>query len=384
MQKKIILGHSFWGRGGAEIAAMWVLEALCGEYQIDIVTRGGWDLDDLNQCAGTNIHHEDIGVILSPPLIPHCNSMGGALWHGLYLRYCRYVAPRYDLCITASRVIDWGRPAIHFLSDVAWNLPLQRRFDCAEALNDSGVLRRLYSKTGEWLAGVSDRDPTKHDVFVANSQWTAQISADYCGMPPVVIYPAVPACKSSIPWEKREDEFLCLGRISPEKKIEQVIAILDQVRAMGHPVHLHLVGNGDDSFYVTQIEKLCHKRSDWVKFHGALFGDEKHELLSRCRYGISACDREAFGIATAEMVKAGVVPFVPAVGAQREIVRDENLIYGGVGDGESKIAKVLKSKDLQLQLHNNMTKNAEDFTFESFSQGVRDVLFRVMHTQLIV
>jgi glycosyltransferase involved in cell wall biosynthesis len=251
---------------------MWALQALCRHHHVDIVTRGGWDLDDLNRCSGTNIRREELGAILYPPFDPQVLSSGGALWHGLFLRYCRRLAPQYDLCITASRTLDWGRLAIHFLSDVAWNQTLQERFQTAEITTQKGILRRWYRKLGSFLAGSSGRDPTQHDIFIANSQWTAELSAQYCKIRPVVIYPAVPGGTPTTPPRERENSFLCLGRISPEKRIEQVIAILERVRTLGHAIRLHLVGGGDDSRYVHNIQQLCDARREWIVFHGPLYG----------------------------------------------------------------------------------------------------------------
>lgn len=379
-KSRIILGHSYWGRGGAEVAAMWVLQALCEEYLVDIVTRGGWDLDDLNRCSGTNVQATSLGRVITPSLVPGFYVMGGALWHGLYLRRCRHVCRPYDLRITASRTLDWGLPAIHFLSDVAWNLPLQRRFGCPEALQFANLLRRAYFRVGKWLAGNSGRDPAAHDVFVANSQWCARIAAEFCRQPPQVIYPAVPDGATINKWEQRESSFLCLGRISPEKRIEQVIATLDQVRTLGHPIRLHLVGTGDDANYLRQVQRLGAAR-DWVVFHGAVFGPEKQALLSRCRYGISACDREAFGIATAEMVKAGIIPFVPQTGAQCEIVEEDALIFGDIQDAALKIDAVLNSESRQLELHAAMLRRGEQFDSVQFCEAVRELVRHELNTK---
>ncbi len=358
---------------------MWLLQALCRDYHVDVVTRGGWDLDDLNRCAGTEVRGEEFGAIVYPLLDPHVLSRGGALWNGLFERFCRSLAPRYDLCITASRTLDWGRPALHFLSDVAWNRPLQERFHCPEALVGASLFRKTYFALGRWLAGSSGRDPARHDYFVANSKWTAQVSSEFCKVPPVVIYPAVPGGSTPpTPWKNREDAFVCLGRISPEKQIEQVIAILDQVRIMGHDVRLHLVGIGVYGEYLEHIRQLCEMRKEWIIWHGPLYADDKWALLARSRYGISACAREAFGIATAEMMKAGMVPFVPRAGAQSEIVQEDDLIYDDIQEATLKIDAVLRSGSRQQELHLLLLQRAEAFHPEQFNLAVRELVERML------
>ena len=377
-RKRILFGHPYWGRGGAEVAAMWILRAFCQEYRVDIVTRGGWDLDDLNRCSGTRIRREDLGAILYPPFDPQVLTRGGMLWNGLFERHCRRLAARYDLCITASRALDWGWPAVHFLSDVAWNRRLQERFLCPEALIGASPFRRAYFGLGRWLGGSSGRDPAQYDIFVANSQWTAAISAEYCKIPPVVIYPAVPGAAVRTPWNQRENSFLCLGRISPEKQIERVMAILDQVRVLGHAIRMHLVGTTDESAYLWQIQKLSEARREWVVFHGPLYGEDKLKLLACCRYGLNACNREAFGIATAEFMKSGIVPFVPQEGAQAEIVQERELIYQDIEDAALKIDALLRSETRQQELHQAMLRRGAEFTPERFCQAVRDLVSRVL------
>ncbi len=357
---------------------MWAIQALCRVHRVDIVTRGGWDLDELNRCSGTNVSRGDLGAVLHPPLDPQVLSRGGALWTALFKRYCRHLASRYDLCITASRTIDWGMPAIHFLSDVAWNRSLQERFHCPEALIGTSLLRRAYVGFGRALAGSSGRDPARHDVFVANSQWTARVASDYCTLQPIVIYPAVAGGAQPTPWAAREDSFICLGRISPEKQIERVIAILDQVRTLGHSVGLQLVGSGVEKKYLKDIERLCAARRDWIVFHGPLYGADKVNLLGRCRFGISACDCEAFGIATAEMMKAGILPFVPREGAQFEIVQEGELIYEDIEDAALKIDAVLRSESSRQELHLRMLRRAKAFQPEHFCTEIRELVNRAL------
>lgn len=374
----ILIGHPYWGRGGAEIAAMWMLQALVDTYRVDIVTRNGWNVTELNRCAETRIRPEQLGKIRLPAHSVFKQTTGGALWDGLYRRYCRHIAPEYDLCITASRIIDWGVPAIHFLTDVAWNCDLQKRFNTAEVSARSGLIRKAYWAFAGILAGKSSHNPIEHDLIVANSKWTATISANYCKQPPIVVYPAVPSASNIVPWVQRDDSFLCLGRISPEKRIENVIQILDRVRANGRDIRLHLVGNADDTPYSQHIQQLCHARKAWIVFHGPLYGAEKQVLMGRCRYGISACEREAFGIATAEMMRSGTLPFVPRAGAQSEIVACDPLIYSDIQDAAEKIEAVLCSSERQRDLHTQILKNSSRFTPEAFCTGVRDLVTRAL------
>ncbi len=374
---RILLGHGYWGRGGAEVAAMWLLQALCEEFAVDLVTRGGFALEELNRCAGTQLTTAQFRLLRLP--LPHllAQTRGGTLWYAVFLRYCRYIAPRYDLCVTASCVIDWGAPALHFLTDTSWHAALRAQYPQA-----GWLMREHWNHVtfllGQALGGRSRRSPLQHDHFVANSQWTAQRSAALCTRRPAVIYPAVPGAEHQAPWRQRETAFLSLGRIAPVKQLETVIAILDGVRALGHAMRLHLVGEFDNTAYARRILALCRERSDWIVRHGARYGPDKTALLAGIRYGISACEREAFGIATAEMIRAGMVPFVPREGAQQELVQREPLIYRDIPDAVRKIDALLRSPAKQWTLQQAMLQLAEAFATEHFCAAVRGVVRHVL------
>ena len=49
---------------------------------------------------------------------------------------------------------------------------------------------------------------------------------------------------------------MALGRISPEKRLEDVVEILRRVRARGEAVRLHLVGTQHDADYTARIRRL--------------------------------------------------------------------------------------------------------------------------------
>lgn len=195
--------------------------------------------------------------------------------------------------------------------------------------------------------------------------------------------PPVPASGVTTTWEERADEFLCLGRISPEKRIERVIAIMDQLRAMGHTVRLHLAGGGEGGNYERQVIRLCDERRAWLTFHGSVYGEAKKALLGLCRFGLSARDDEAFGIATAEMIKAGIVPFVPQEGAQSEIVQEHELIYHDIEDAALKINALLRSEARQQELHEVMLRRGAEFTTERFCQAVRDLVKQALAEKAI-
>ena len=124
--------------------------------------------------------------------------------------------------------------------------------------------------------------------------------------------------------------FVCIGRISPEKRIEQIIQILKQVRVRGHKIHLNIIGGTEETPYGRSIEELSKTERDWITLEGKRFGSDKTKILSQHLFGIHACQGEAFGISVVEMVKAGCITFVPDEGGQTEIVNHSSLTYNSL------------------------------------------------------
>ena len=95
-------------------------------------------------------------------------------------------------------------------------------------------------------------------------------------------------------------------------------------------------------------------------------------MLSGHRYGIHAREKEPFGIAVAEMVKAGCITFVPNDGGQVEIVDHAALTYSSVEEASKKILTVLDSAELQCSLREHLSRAEKRFSVEAFTSGLVD------------
>jgi hypothetical protein len=84
---------------------------------------------------------------------------------------------------------------------------------------------------------------------------------------------------------------------------------------------------------------------------------------------------EHFGMAPAEMVRAGMIVWVPRGGGQVEIVGDEPpLSFGTDEDAIEKIQAVLASPAEQERLRAYLKTQAERFGTERFVREVRDIV----------
>lgn len=217
-------------------------------------------------------------------------------------------------------------------------------------------------------------------MILANSKWTAGIIGDKYDVKPKVLYPPVEDGFPDVPVEQKDFGFVCIGRISQEKRIERIIEILAAVRSRGHDIHLHVIGDCSNP-YGQSIRQLAEAEGGWVHLDGRKAGLEKKDILAAHRFGIHACQGEAFGIAVAEMVKAGCITFVPDEGGQVEIVNHPDLTYANVDDAVVKIDAVLRDEQRQNDLRQHLKAQGELFSTERFMTGIRQAVETFLATR---
>jgi glycosyltransferase involved in cell wall biosynthesis len=374
---KIGIGHPRLGRGGSEARAMWAIEALKADFNVSLITGGAVDLDGLNQFYSTQVNKEKIAIRKAPISGFSQRLKGGdALLGKMYQRFCRKIAHEFDVLISTYNQCDFGKPAIQCIADFSWDEDIRRSFDpppqgARGLFHRNKLLRKCYLGLTRFVAQPSGRNLfSGEDLILANSRWSAQIIKEKYGKDIGVLYPPVFDKFPNVPFETKEMGFVCIGRISPEKRIERIVEILKGVRERGHDIHFHVIGGTDGSTYGKFVEDLCRSQGDWITMEGRQFGAEKAMLLSQHRFGIQARQREPFGISVAEMVKAGCITFVPSEGGQAEIVGHKSLMYDSVEDAVNKIDTVLRKPQLQAKFREHLENQGTKFSTDALMDGL--------------
>ncbi len=376
---KVAIAHPGLFHGGSEGCVLWGITAVKDTCDVSLLTRFPVDLQQLNPYYGTSLHQDDFRVLMPNACIMRLIGWTGALRAALFSRFCRKMAGGFDVCIGGYNFTDFGRPAIQRIADLGFDEALRREYDATPPYGRGwrrclGIARDAHRRLARAIAGTSGRDRAA-DLIVANSEWTADVLRNRRGLViRRVLYPPVTSTAPDVPWSEREPGFVCLGRISYEKRIECIVEILRAVRSKGHGVHLHVIGPIGDDAYGRMVRRLCDDNRDWLIAEGSLAGAEKMMILAKHRYAIHACVREAFGIAVAEEVKAGCIPFVSAEGGPAEIVADRSLTYRTVEEAVEKIDAVLRSDAAQKSLSERLAQRAEAFATEAFMKGFRELV----------
>jgi len=362
--------------GGSEAQAMGTIEALADDHRVTLITMGRPDLEALNRSCGTRVDPARVDV-LTVAIPPGLRTWFDALRGYRLARYCRRHAGDFEVMISAYNVMDFGRPGIQMIADFSFDDNLRRELHApagpADALLKRGSAgRSAYLAFGRWLSGGGD-GAWKANRTTACSAWVRDLLRDRFGVASEVVYPPVAAGARQVPWEDREDGFVVMGRLAPEKGIHQAIEILAEVRKK-RPVHLHILGRRGRASYARKIEKLAARNRDWVHLEGAVYGPEKEALLAGHKYGLSGCRHEAFGIAVAEMVRAGQIVWVPDGGGQTEIVAHPGLIFSGPAQAAELILACLGAPACESEMRRHLEARAGLFSAARFAGEIRAVV----------
>ena len=371
---KVVIGHPMMGRGGSESNVMWLIEALKRDCDVTVVTTRGWDLAELNEFYGTQVLEDEVKVRIAPVPLPFRNLSAAALRGACYQRFAFQIAGEYDVRISAYNATDWGLPAVHFIADFAWHQALREQLHpCTPGfIYRDSVIRKAYLQIANAYGRPSGRDVLRDDAVIANSRWTTDRMKEYCGVDcRAVIYPPVWTEFPDVPWEEKDQAFVMIGRISPEKRVERAIGILDAVRRRGQVFQFHLCGQIGDDAYGQQIARLCREHADWIVVEGQVTGKRKARILAGCRFGIQTCEGEAFGISVAEMVKAGAIVFAPNDGGHAEILDAPDLLFGDEVEAVEKVQAVLERTQLQASMRTHLANRAEVFSAQRFMREAR-------------
>ncbi len=372
--------------GGSEAPALWTAEALKNKYNVHLITMGNVNLDRLNEYYGTSLNSDQIKTIIIP--IPYLlKNRFDALRVYRLTRFCKQRTSEFDLIVSTYNVMDFGRKGIQYISDFSFNDRLRQTFDPTPtgmkwSFHQPSPLRWMYLKLSKIIAGTS-RDGWKRNVTIANSDWSGKIMKDVFGMETQTIYPPVVSRFPDISWNKREDGFVCIGRLVPEKRIDRLIEILSEVRKKGCDVHFHIIGKSGDAGYIRKLQELCKRNSDWVFMEGSIYSSKKLEFIAQHKYGIHGREKEPFGIAVAEMVNAGCIAWVPNGGGQSEIVNHYELVYDNAEDAANKIEKVLKSTTSQIELRKHLAMQSEMFSNDRFMDEIRNIVDRFFNRMIL-
>jgi len=369
-----VLFPSFRG-GGAESVCLWMVEALRQDHQVTLHTFSDIRFEPLNQYHGTAIPDGEVEVLhpFAATLLNRAadGSRGQfTLRQHLVIRHFKRCRPPADLAISAYNEMDLGRPGIQYIHYPLFGAGHEAAR--AEVGAPDSAARAAYRRFCRGLSRFSDQG-MKSNLTIANSRWTADIVKRVYGIDARVIYPPVADDMPVVPWERRQDGIVVLGRLVPEKQVEKAIRIVQALRSRGLDLRLCILGGGADPAYLASLRRLLDGKESWATMRIGLARREIAALVTGYRFGLHVRENEQFGIAVAEMVKAGCIPFVPSTGGQREIVGDsEELLFDDESQAVERIAGVVSRPQVQHRLRGSLASRGRMFSASRFMAEIRE------------
>lgn len=197
-----------------------------------------------------------------------------------------------------------------------------------------------YTRVADAYADFSSADVRRQHLMV-NSAWTNDVLHRTHGVRGAVVPPIVALdddAGAGPPWEQRQATFVCAGRFAPEKRHDDVIAIVRGVRARGHDVQLTFVGQGGPRAEAALRARAA--REGFVEVRTGLDRAAYLACLRSARFGLHAMHDEHFGIAPAELMEAGCVTWGHNSGGVKDILGPA-LTYVDVDDAVARIDAAL-------------------------------------------
>jgi len=375
-RRVLIVQPSVQPPGGGNGVAAWMIQALQRDHEVSVFTLDSFDAEPINRFYGTNIDGARIHVVKATPrfyrLLTKLAMPLALLKSSLLFRELHRLPDQWDLTITANNEADLHRPGIQYVHYPAYLRPRPQVDQRAYHLSH---LRDVYYSACDRLAGVT-RAGVMRNLSLVNSDWTGRLMEGcYDGARTITLYPPVAGDFPVIPWEARAPNFVCIGRIAPEKGLDRIIDILKAVRSHFPALRLSVIGTRGPEAYTHHILGRIEAEREWVTLHENISRAALVQVVANHRFGLHAMAEEHFGMGVAEMVRAGVVTWVRNGGGQVEIVgNDERLLYQSNAEAIAKICAALGDEAHALKLREHILAQRDRFSEEVFVDHFRSIV----------
>ena len=379
-RKTLLMAHPRLSAvGGGNAVAAWALQTLCSDFEITLATLDPLDCSGVNRSFGTCLRDGEFEIRTAPAkylrLLKSIPTRGGLLEACLAMRWAQDLDRRapYDVLLSTSNEMDFGRRGIQYVH-YPWHYLPRPEIEMRWFHKIPGALRSY--RTFCFGCARGTQEGLRRNLTIANSRFVAERIRQTYGTTALVVHPPVPGEFLEVPWEHKRLAMAAVGRFDPVKRWERAVGIVESVRERGHELELTLIGHRGDPDCLANLRSLAAGRP-WFRLLSDLDRPALMRELANHRYGIHTMEEEHFGIAPAELQRAGCIPFVHNSGGPAEIVGDDpRLTFDDVPDAVEKISRVLGDSNLQLELCRQVAGRKELFNTDRFCKSMREIVDR--------
>ena len=358
-----------------------MLQALQQKYSVTVLCWAPPRWAAVDAYFGTQLAQAPVSTLTIPWLwrklvAPIPSWIGSLALSALLLRRAKQLAAGsdYDLVIGSHCESDFGRAGLQYVHFPRTHHPWHHVDPIWYRLPPLRAIVHALDRLSHAVAGFSKTGMLLNRTLV-NSRWTGRLFHKLHGRQPQVLYPPAAGDFPATSWQEREDGLVCISRFAEDKRLLMVFDIVQQLRQRGHRLPLHLVGSPDSPALTQHLRRLAQLHSDWFFLHQDLPREQLTRLVSRYRYGIHGMAEEHFGMAVAEMVRAGSIVLVTRGGGQVEIVgEDDTLTYTSPQQAVDNLEKVLNNPELQAQLRQKLAQQAQRLSPQAFMTRFLEVV----------
>jgi len=170
---------------------------------------------------------------------------------------------------------------------------------------------------------------------------------------------------------------LSLGRVHPKKGLDRLVKSWAKIEAT-HPDWTLQIAGPDEGGHTKELEALCKRLGlENVRLTGAVFGEEKWNLLAEAELFVLPTRGENFGMTVAESLAAGT-PVISTIGAPWDGLKTHQCGYW-IEHGEEPLTDAIdRIISLDYKERENMGRRGRDWMAREYSWDV--VAGQMMHS----
>ena len=382
-KKNAVVYYRYFGlkHSGADYLPLTLISEL--QKDCDVTLALDWEgyFDLALQFYGIPIDTSRLRIVILMPknYRPTSQNAFYSLWR---FRKLKKLAKDADICIATDNIMDFGKPAHHFLSSAAFGDSGFVEYVNTHVIPKTIPLsRRLHDFADQCLRRVLGMRTRREIIFDSkehiypNSNFMEGLLLAYYGRFNGSVYypPTVFDFEHSVK-ERNPLRIVYIGRLEAQKRLADIIEIVERARELsGNDLTLSFAGRPYSEAYRDKLDKMKADKP-WIDFPGELHGEEKALFLQSGTYAIHAMREEAFGISVTEYLKAGLIPIVPDEGGACEVVDNRNLCFHTNEEAANILVKLLNDPEFREQQRSLCKERAMFFSKASYLERQHKLL----------